>query len=260
MKVNDFATQIWPFREYYGQDMLGTFERLAEIGFAAVELCRWYTWTDLFDKWSAEEIRLASQQAGIQVISSHIYYPMIFESNLDEVVRFCHTVGMKYAIVAAVPADQSGSRQDLLRVADLFNQAAQALKPEGIQVGYHNHGFDFQPLADSGELPWELLFDNTDPEVVMQIDIGNARQGGADPVHYLEKYPGRTRLVHLKEYAAGRAVEAIGDGEVDWGAVIAACERFQLPEWYIVEQEEPDYDPWVSAERSLAYLRKTLKD
>jgi hypothetical protein len=36
--------------------------------------------------------------------------------------------------------------------------------------------------------------------------------------------------------------------------VIKVCEEYHQPDWYIVEQEEKEYDPWVCAERSLAYL------
>ena len=255
MKNKVFATQIWPFREYFGADMAGTLERIADSGFVGVELCRWYNWTDMFDKWAAEDILAACQRVGIQVVSSHVSYPMIFEENLDELARFCHTVGMKYAIVAAVQEEQMGSREAILGVAALFNAAAEALKPEGIRIGYHNHDFDFKPLPEDGGLPWDVFFDNTDPEVVMQIDIGNALQGGADPIRYLKKYPGRARLVHLKEYAADKPPGAIGDGEVNWKDVREVCEELHQPDWYIIEQEEKEYDPWVSAIRSLDYLR-----
>jgi len=251
-----FATQIWPFRTDYGVDMPGTLERLAKSGFAGVELCRWYTWTDLFDKWRAEDIYAACQSVGIRVVSSHISYPMIDPGNLDELIRFCRAVGMNYAIVAAIPKEQASSREAVLGVADRFNAAAKALKPDGIRIGYHNHGFDFEPLAEDGSPPWDLFFENTDPDVIMQIDIGNALMGGADPIHYLKKYPGRARMVHLKEYSAAHPPAAIGDGEVDWKHVMEVCEEYQQPDWYIIEQEEEAYDPWESASQSLAYLRK----
>jgi sugar phosphate isomerase/epimerase len=163
---------------------------------------------------------------------------------------------MRFAIVAAVPEEQMNSRDAVLGVVEIFNTAAEALKTEGIQVGYHNHGFDFKPLPEDEGLPWDIFFDNTAPEIVMQIDVGNALQGGADPIYYLEKYPGRARLVHLKEYAASHPPAAVGDGEVNWKDVFRVCETLHQPDWYFIEQEEKEYDPWESAERSLAYLRK----
>ena len=256
MQKKSFATQIWPFREYFGADMPATLARLANLGFAGVELCRWFNWTDMFDKWSAAELLSASQETGVQLISAHISYPMIFKENLAEVIDFCHTLGMKYVIVAAVPEEEAASKQAVLGVADLFNAAAATLEPKGIRIGYHNHGFDFKPLPEDGSLPWDLFFDHTDPAVIMQVDIGNALKAGADPIHYLKKYPGRAKLVHLKEYSAGNPPAAIGDGQVNWAEVFEVCEGLHQPEWYIFEQEEKGYDVWDSAAQSLAYLQE----
>lgn len=256
MPQKDYATQIWPFREYFGQDMPATLTRIAKLGFAGVELCRWFHWTDMFDKWSANEIQKVCDDIGLKVVSAHISFPTIAEDNLDELIEFAHKVGMNYAVVAAVPEELVTTRTEVLGVADQFNQAAARLKQEGISIGYHNHGFDFKPLAEDGGLPWDIFFDNTDPEVVMQVDIGNALHGGADPIHYLKKYPGRARMVHLKEFSAQKPPAAIGDGEVDWLQVFEVCEELHQPDWYIIEQEEKEYNPWESAENSLKYLRK----
>jgi sugar phosphate isomerase/epimerase len=253
MSKKDYATQIWPFRESFGKDMPGTLEKLAGLGFAGVELCRWFDWTDMFDKWTAQDIKAVSQRVGLEVVSAHIPYYMIKADKLAELADFCDIVGMKFAIVASLPEDQYSSKTGLLQVAKDFNQATNILKSKGIRIGYHCHGGDFKPVE--GEIPWDLLFDNTGPEVVMQLDIGNALHGGVDPIHYLKKYPGRATLVHLKEYDSKVPPAAIGDGEIDWNQVIELCEDIHQPVWYIIEQEEKEYDPWHSAEKSLKYLR-----
>lgn len=253
MAKKAYATQIWPFRESFGADMVGTLERIAEIGFVGVELCRWFDWTDLFDKWTAEDIYKTSQLLGLKIVSAHIPYDMVQPDRLDELADFSKAVGMKYAMVASLPEEQFASLSTLMTVAETFNQAAYTLRTNGIRIGYHCHGGDFVPVE--GEIPWEVLFDNTDAVVVMQLDIGNALQGGVDPVAYLKKYPGRASLVHLKEFSAKKPPEAIGDGAVDWLEVMALCEDLHHPEWYIIEQEEEAYDPYISAEKSLKYLR-----
>ncbi len=253
MSAKAYATQIWPFRESFGADMASTLEKIAGMGFAGVELCRWFDWTDLFDKWPAEDLSKTSQELDLKIVSAHIPYYMIQPDQLGALADFSDTVGMKYAIVASLPKEQFASRDSLLAVAETFNQANASLKARGIQIGYHCHGNDFIPVE--GQIPWELLFDNTAPEVVMQIDIGNALQGGADPIAYLKKYPGRASLVHLKEFSSKKPPEAIGDGEVDWSEVIELCDNLHQPEWYIIEQEEKEYNPYASAEKSLKYLR-----
>jgi sugar phosphate isomerase/epimerase len=72
--------------------------------------------------------------------------------------------------------------------------------PEGLQTGYHNHAIEFQPFEPGGELPWDTFFGNTNPQVIMQFDTGNALHGGADALPFLKRYPGRAKSVHLKEY------------------------------------------------------------
>jgi len=254
MPKKEYATQIWPFREDFGKDMSTTLAQLAEMGFAGVELCRWFDWTDMFDKWPAEDLRDVAQSADLNVLSAHVPSYMLQPERLDELSQFCDILGMKYVMVASLPPEQMASKAVLLGMAEAFNQAAATLKSNGIQIGFHAHEPDFKPVE--GAIPWEILFDNTEPEVVMQMDIGNCMQGGGDPIHYLKKYPGRARLVHLKEFSPKNPPEAIGDGVVDWAEVFEVCEELHQPEWYIIEQEEKEYNPWVSAEMSLKYLRE----
>ena len=252
MTERAIAIQIWTLRESFGEDMPTTLEAVKEMGYQGVELCRWYDWTDLFDKWSAEDIRAVCERIDLKVVSSHVPYTMIQENRLAELVEFCHFIGMDYAVVASLPEELTRSKEAWWEAANQFNKAAAALKSEGIRIGYHNHGVEFQPI--DGQKPWDIFFDNTDPEVIMQLDIGNALFGGADPYDYLEKYPGRATLVHLKDYAAEAEVRVLGDGQVDWERVFDLCERFQDPAWYIVEQESQTATPFEGAKLSLQYL------
>ena len=45
-------------------------------------------------------------------------------------------------------------------------------------VGYHSHAGDFKKF--DGKTSWEIFFDNTNPEVVHQLDTGNCLEGGGD--------------------------------------------------------------------------------
>lgn len=255
MSVTPIALQIWPVRKDYGRDMAGTLEAIAKIGYDGVELCRWYNWTDLFDKWEAKDIRQVCDDVGLEVVSSHIPYTSIQGDGLEELIKFSHIVGMQYAIVASLPKEMLLSRATVLEAAGQFNAAAARLKSEGMYTGYHNHGQDFQPI--DGEMGWDIFFSNTDPEVIMQLDIGNALSAGADPYLYLERYPNRSRLVHLKEHSAtDKSALAIGDGDVDWNKVFDLCERLHRPEWYIVEQTCEAYTPLECAELCLKNLRR----
>ena len=59
----------------------------------------------------------------------------------------------------------------------------------------------------------------------------------------------------MKDFAPEQEIRVLGDGAVDWGRVFDLCERFQHPEWYIVEQESQTATPFESAKLSLQYLK-----
>ena len=48
----------------------------------------------------------------------------------------------------------------------------------------------------------DIIADNS-PAMGMEIDVHWVQRGGLDPVRTLEKYAGRTAMVHLKDYRIG---------------------------------------------------------
>ena len=93
----------------------------------------------------------------------------------------------------------------------------------------------------------------------MQLDTGNMYHGGAEPVGFLAKYPGRSQLVHLKEYSSSNDQALIGEGEVEWARVFEICESSGSTEWYIVEQESYAHPPLECVERCLRNLQQMGK-
>ena len=102
------------------------------------------------------------------------------------------------------------------------------------------------------------LFDNTHDQVVMQLDIGNCADGGGDPIAMLQKYPGRAKSVHLKDYGGGPEL-VLGEGDADWDEIFRLCETLHHPEWYVVEQGEQAELPFDVSRRSLENLRRMGK-
>jgi sugar phosphate isomerase/epimerase len=137
----------------------------------------------------------------------------------------------------------------------LFNDVADKVKAEGMSVGYHAHAHDFKEI--DGVSAWDLFFGNTKPEVIMQLDTSNCREGGADPVAVLKKYPGRARSIHIK--ASGGGPDAvIGEDKVDWAAVFTFCETKGKTQWYVLEHETSK-DPLDAVKRSFEALKKLGK-
>ena len=244
------ALQLYSVREDCAKDFPGTLKAVAEMGYEGVEFAGFY-------ERSAEELKTMLDDLGLKVAGAHIGIDTLLPEQFEQTVEFHGTLGNKFLIVPGLPEQYRDSADAWRRTAELFNEIAEKLKPYGMRTGYHNHMIEFQPI--DGEIPWDIFFSSTVPEVVMQVDTGNALHGGADPVPYLEKYPGRAATVHLKEYSATNDKAIIGEGDVRWEDVFRICETTGGTEWYIVEQETYAYPPLECVRRCLENLKKMGK-
>ncbi|HUV62840.1 MAG TPA: sugar phosphate isomerase/epimerase [Sedimentisphaerales bacterium] len=239
--------QLYSVREDCKRDLPGTIAAVGKMGYDGVEFAGYY------DR-SAEELRKMLDDNGLVCCGTHTQVDTLLEDNLAKTIEFNKTLGNKYLIVPGLPEKYRSSHQAWLDSAKLFNELAEKVKPDGMLVGYHNHGVEF--AAMDGELPWETFFGNTSKDVIMQLDVGNAMHGGADPLPYLYRYPERAITVHVKEYSKTDENAFVGEGDVNWKAFFALCKAVGNTEWYIVEYERPGTPPLEAVKRCLQNLRK----
>jgi len=243
------ALQLYSVRHDCERDLPGTLSAVAAMGYEGVEFAGYYGR-------SAEELRDLLDRSGLRCVGTHTALDTLLPPNLSETAAFNRTLGNRNLVVPSLPAERRGTLQAWLDTARLFNELAEAAAQEGMRVGYHNHMEEFQPV--DGKLPMDVWLQHTHPNVIMQIDLGNALRGGGDPVRYLRDYPERAVTVHLKEYAADNDRALIGEGDVDWAEVFRICEASGATEWYIVEQESYAYPPLECVDRCLQNLRKMM--
>ncbi|MCD6465938.1 sugar phosphate isomerase/epimerase [Candidatus Bathyarchaeota archaeon] len=246
------ALQLYSVRKDCAHDLKGTLEAVAKMGYDGVEFAGYYGRT-------AEELRKMLDDLGLQVAGTHIHIDTLMGEKLKETIEFNRILGNKYLIVPSLPEKMRKTKADWLKAAEIMNEIADKLKPEGMRVGYHNHAIEFKPI--NGEIPWYIFFDAAKPEVIMQLDTGNAMMGGisADEVlNIIKRYPKRAITVHLKEYSSKNENAILGEGEMKWKEFINLCETVGGTEWYIIEQESYPYPPLECAKRCLENLKAML--
>ncbi len=246
------AVQLYSVRDDAAADLPGVLAAIKEMGYEGVEFAGYYGH-------SAETIKKLLDDNGLQCCGSHIGIQTLLPTVIEAAIEFNRTIGNKYLIVPGLPHEYTATREAWRRTADTMNEISDLLTPLEMQTGYHNHTIEFLPL--DGELPWDTFFGNTKPEVVMQFDTGNAMHGGADAPPFLERYPGRAKTVHLKEYSKGeKGYEVlIGEGDMPWDRIFQLCETTAGTEWYIVEQEGADHPPMKCIDLCLQNLKKMGK-
>ena len=242
--------QLYSVRKDCAEDLPGVLKAVAEMGYSGVEFAGYHGR-------SAEELRKLLDDNGLKCCGTHTGLQTLLPENLDATIEFNKTLGNKYLIVPGMPHDRLNSVEAIKKTAAFFDDCVPKAKENGMVVGYHAHGGDFQKV-DGDTTAWDLFFASTKPEVVMQMDIGNCLGGGGDPYATLEKFPGRSLTVHLKEHGGERGAP-VGEGEVDWERVFRICESVGGTEWYIVEQEAYDGQPLDSVRKCIQNLRKMGK-
>jgi sugar phosphate isomerase/epimerase len=131
------------------------------------------------------------------------------QTNLEEVAEAAHVLGQRYAGTSAIPEEMRTTLDGYKRTADLFNEIGSRMHDFGLQLLYHNHGYGLVEME--GEIPLKVILERTDPRyVVFEMDIFWTTAGRADPIALLVDYPGRYKLMHLKDMT--EIVHFNGDG------------------------------------------------
>ena len=106
---------------------------------------------------------------------------------------------------------------------------------------------------------------NSNPELVdFEMDIFWVEVPGEDPITWLQKYPNRFRLCHIKDREKGakkgdgETSTDLGTGSIDYKKILRVAKENGM-EYYIVEQEKyTNSTPLKSAQVDADYL-KNLK-
>jgi sugar phosphate isomerase/epimerase len=252
------GVQLWTVKDELDRDFDGTLKRLAAIGYRRVEAAGFHGRT-------AEAFGQAVRRAGLICDSAHVSMPDL-QQDLAGRIADARTLGLTYLVCSSpTPARPLGPiRADdgwmgamgramtldgYRRDADVLNRMGEAAAKAGVQFAYHNHVFDFAKY--DGVVAYEELLRLTDPKLVsMELDVGWAIAGGADPVDLLRRHRGRIVLLHLKDLhnLAGPAwtTVPIGQGLIAWGAILRAASAAGVRGAY-VEQEPPFTSPVLDA-------------
>jgi sugar phosphate isomerase/epimerase len=227
-----FALELYSVRSYFQEDLPGCLSRVAALGYKGVEFFGPFTRP-------AGEVASLLAQTGLALVGWHTNIAILEGEALDDTVRYLQAAGCPRAIVPWMPPETFATRESVLAFAARLEAIRVRLEPHGLQLGYHNHDAEFNPLPD-GTLPWALLMDNT--HVIGQLDNGNAMTGSApqiDTVKLVAQWPGRAVTVHLKPWSKKEGHRTmIGRDDIDWPAFIAAAKYPGGAQWQIVEYEE----------------------
>ena len=243
--------QSWTVRQSIGKDFDAAMRQLAGEGFQTIEMCsppsyRWAGFGALVDV-KPSDLRDRIHAAGLNCESCHFGFGEL-KDHLSERLDWAHGIGLKQMIISTYALRKDATMDDWMRAADASNTIGEQTQKAGLQLGLHNHDFEFQQI--NGQLIYDKLMSELDPKTVkMQFQVSVVRLG-YKAVDYLQKYPGRFISMHLQDWSPTANKEvALGQGVVDWAKTFDAAKAAGVKN-YFVEMEDPE-----AMKASVIYLR-----
>ncbi len=247
-RLNSIGLQLYTVRVEMAKDFEGSLQRVAAIGYKEVEFAGYYNKTP-------NDVRAILDRYGLASPSAHAPLADI-QTKLDQTIETAKTIGHRFLICPYLLDNDRRTLDDYKRHAETFNRAGEACRKAGIQFGYHNHDFEF--AAMDGKIPYDLLLERTDKDLVkMELDLYWISKAGHDPVAYLEKHKDRFVMFHVKDMdnTPKRDITEVGRGVIDFKKIFAKAPKGAIKH-YFVEQDRTPGSPFDSVKISFDYLKR----
>lgn len=244
MSTSHLSVQLYTVREAAAEDLTGTLQRIADIGYTLVEP---YAFTDFGD-----ELATALAASGLKAPTTHAHYLGESEQVQDEVFAKAAALGIEAVIDPHRPAEHWTTEADVANNAALLNASAAIAAKHGVKVGYHNHAFELENrVGDRSAL--EVFAEQLEPGIGLEVDAYWAAVGGEDPVALLQRLGSQVIAVHVKDGPGTKENKdqvAVGSGSQPIAEILAATPNAL----HVVELDDSRADRFDAIADSFAFL------
>lgn len=250
------ALQLYTVRDEIKKDIAGTLQKVAAIGFEAVETAFWP------EGISVKQAGKYLKDAGLSVCSAHVELPVGDKKTVF--LETAETFNCKRMIWHGWPEDKRYSSLDGTKeLADIYNEANHFAKSNGLQFGLHNHWWEFRNKVD-GRYVYEVLLERIEPDIFFEIDTYWVKVAGHDPAKIVKDFGPRAQFLHIKDGPAKWSeflaednpdpMVAAGKGTQNFPTIVKAANG--NTRWMVVEMDKVATDLFTAIQDSYTYLVK----
>jgi len=254
------GVQTYTFRDHFPKGVEKTLDEIKSLGFTEIEGNAPLGITEAAYK------KLCDAK-GISIPSTGAEYDELLKDPMAVVAK-AKILGAKFVMCAWIPHQKGQfNLENAKNAVQVFNNAGKILRENGLTLCYHEHGFEFQPYEDGTLL--DYIIKSTNPKYVsFEMDVLWVMHGGgaAMPMALLNKYPGRFKLMHLKDLKKGVKGDLtggtpaendvpVGMGQGNWKEIIKLAKKYGVVHCFIEDESDHEME---NIPLSLAYL-KSLK-
>lgn len=232
------------------EGMRSTLKALAEMGYEGVEF---FTYADT----DPQQLKQMLSEFGLEAIGTHVHKPR-WEADTDGEIEYAVKAGIPYLVYPWV-APEERSDDSFRKIQKELERLAVKCAAKGIQLQYHNHDFEYQPMGDGRIIDFLL---GASDAYTFEMDTFWTEFAGVNVPEYMQQLGSRVPMIHIKDYTGvdgnGRPkITAIGTGILNNEPIIQAAKE-QGKQWLIVELDDTPLPPLESARISIDYIHKVL--
>ena len=234
-KLDRIGLETYAVRHAMAENPERTLAAVRAIGYTDVELL----WSfNLFGR-TPSQVAATLKNEGLRAPSCHMSADTIFVG-WERSLETAKLLGHQYLIVPDFEDWTKQTLDDWREWADRFNAAGAVARKADIWLAFHNEAYHQKPI--DGQIPFDVFINRLDPTVTrLQLDVGNMLIGGGDPMQYLQKYPERFWLFHLKDAVADRSHDTgLGKGIFDFKRFLAAVPHLEQKPAYVEQETAKD--------------------
>ena len=268
--LETIGLQLWSVRDQMEIDPRATLKTLADIGYRQVEL---------MDSRDAAKIVPLAREHGLQVNSSFLawntvtggwqYTPDDTPFEFAEAIDQAGVNAIDTLVFGYLRPEERTNLDDWKKLADDLNEAGRVAQENGIQLAYHNHNFEWDPIE--GTTGWAVLNDRMDGGLVpFELDLFWAEIAGQDAGETLEGIKNRVQLLHLKqlnprvakatrlEDVDPESFEELPDGNIPILDLMRRAEEYGVR--YCMVEQDGNYEgtSLQSVTKSVDYLKSSI--
>lgn len=255
--------QLYSLRDIIGKDVKGVIGQVAKAGFKEVETYGYSPKEKKFWGLSAKEFKTLLDDNGLYSPSGHFGVDNYIQSgNLDDIkayIEASNILGSQYVVAPYLGEELRKDIDSYKKVAERLNKAGELCIKAGLNMGYHNHGFEFDKHND--KTGFDILLNETDPNLVyFELDLYWVVFAGHNPVDIFKKYPGRFKMWHVKDMdkVNKKLNTEIGKGSIDFKPIFAKAALSDVKHIYLEQETNYKPDHIGSIKTSIDYIKGSL--
>ncbi len=239
LSAQEIGLQLYSVRNEVKTDLKGTLGKVRAMGIKELEGGELYGM-------DVTTYRKMLDQMGYKMVSIGVDYDAM-KGDLTKTISDAKALGATYVVCFWIGhnGNEFGSKE-IDEAAARFNRAGKILKEAGLNFCYHPHGYEFRPSIN-GTLFDDLVAKTDASYVNFELDVYWAKQGCADPVSIIKKYPSRMKMLHLKDREHGTQCNdtggadeetnvILGKGDVNIKDVMKAAKKAGVKHYFIEDE------------------------